>query len=119
MVSNTELNEWYKNHTIFDMEKTKPMTKEARESLYDTSKFTNDFKKVFNERYKKLVDDFREIISCDLTSDWGDNKDFTTEEFYMAFKEAIMTEAAWFEKHAKRCNDLLSLITGNRIVDLE
>ena len=41
MVLNTELNEWYKNHTIFDMEKTNRMTKETRESLYDTSKFTN------------------------------------------------------------------------------
>jgi hypothetical protein len=35
------------------MEKTNLMTKETRESLYDTSKFTNDFKKVFNKRYKK------------------------------------------------------------------
>lgn len=119
MVSNTELNEWYKNHTIFDMEKTKPMTKEARESLYDTSKFTNDFKKVFNERYKKLVTDFREIISCDLTSDWGDNKDFTPAEFYIAFKEAITKEGEWFKKHANRCDELLSLMNGQRIIDLE
>ena len=104
---------------VFDMEKTNLLRKETRESLYDTSKFTNDFKKVFNERYKKLVDDFREIVSCDLTSDWGDNKDFTPEEFYMAFKEAVMTEAAWFKKHFDRCDKLLSLMNGKRIIDLE
>jgi hypothetical protein len=101
------------------MEKTNLMTKETRESLYDTSKFTNDFKKVFNKRYKKLVNDFREIVSCDLTSDWGDNKDFTPEEFYMAFKEAVTTEVVWFKKHANRCDKLLSLMNGQRIVDLE
>jgi hypothetical protein len=37
----------------------------------------------------------------------------------MAFKEAVMTEAAWFKKHVDRCDKLLSLMNGKRIIDLE
>lgn len=134
--SDFNLNDWYKNHSIFDMEKTTPLTKEKYEGLHDTSKFTRDFKKVFSDtdsvfeipevtkedclykdnRYKKLVDDFREIISAELTSDWGDNKDLTPTEVYMAFKEAIKQEGQWFKKHSDRCDDLLSLVNGHRPV---
>lgn len=133
------LNEWYKNHTIFDMEETTSLTKEKHEGLHDTSKYTTDFKKVFSNsdsvfeipevtkedclhkdnRYKKLVEDFREIISTELTSDWGANRDFTPAEVYMALKEAIAQEGEWFKKHSDRCDELLSLINGHRIVDLE
>lgn len=134
-----DLNEWYKNHTIFDMEETTLLTKEKHEGLHDTSKYTTDFKKVFSDndsvfeipevtkedclhkdnRYKKLVEDFREILSCELTSDWGENRDFTPAEVYMALKEAIAQEGAWFKKHSDRCNELLSLINGYHIVDLD
>lgn len=134
MTPTTDLNEWYKNHTIFDMEETKPMTKEKHEGLHDTSKYTRDFKKVFSDsdsvfeipevtkedclhkdnRYKKLVEDFREIISTELTSDWGENKDFTPAEVYMALKEAITKEGEWFKKHSDRCDELLSLVNGHR-----
>lgn len=134
--SDFNLNDWYKNHSIFDMEETAPLTKEKHENLHDTTKFTREFKKVFSDsdslfeipevtkedclhkdnRYKKLVDDFREIISTELTSDWGENKDFTPAEVYMALKEAITKEGEWFKKHSDRCDELLSLVNGHRPV---
>jgi len=94
--------------------------------LHDTSKFTSNFKVVFDEtsltkkeeNFKEVKAALKETIATYVTSDWG-NAELSPEDFYLALKETLMEEAAWFEKHAKRCNDVLALVTGNRIIDLE
>lgn len=121
-----DLQEWYKNHSIFDQEQKAALTKDKYEKLHDTSKFTSDFKVVFDEQiltkkeknFKELKSALKETIAIHLTSDWGDS-DLSPEDFYFALKEALIEEATWFEKHSKRCNDVLALVMGNRIVDLE
>ena len=124
--SDSNLNDWYKNHSIFDMEETTPLTKEKHENLHDTSKFTQDFKKVFDpekadvkqKNYNEIKNQARELVATYLTSEWGEGKDLSPVEFFNAMKEGIMEEAFWYEKYKNRCNDLCSLLFGNKSIDL-
>jgi len=121
-----DLNEWYKNHSIFDMEDTTPMTKDKHEGLHDTTKFTRDFKKVFGPgesnvkqiNYNDIKDQVREIIATYLTSDWPEGEDLSPVEVFNAIKEGVMEEAHWYDKHKNRCNDLCSLLFGHKPTNL-
>ena len=123
-----DLNEWYKNHSIFNMEKTTPMTKEKHEGLHDTSKYTSDFRVVIDKdvpsvkqkNYEAVKEAIRETVATYLTSDWSKEEDnLSPVEFFNAVKEAVMEEANWYNKHTKRCNDLISMLFGHRPINFE
>lgn len=120
------LNELYKNHSIFDMEETTPITKDKHEGLHDTTKFTRDFKKVLGpekssvkqRNYNHIKDQVREIIAMYLTTDWPEGDDLSPVEVFNAIKEGVMEEAHWYDKHKNRCNDLCSLLFGHKPINL-
>ena len=111
--------EFYTQKIVADP-KTPGVAKESRENMHDTSKAGSiDDIDAHYKQYRRCVDAFEEIISENTEPyDVLGVKRLTGADIHKAFVEAAKSQQSWHHAELGVLDQLLTLSTGNREVNI-
>jgi hypothetical protein len=111
--------EFYTQKIVADP-KTPGVAKESRENMHDTSKAGSiEDIDAHYKQYRRCVDAFEEIISENTEPyDVLGVKRLTGADIHKAFVEAAKSQQSWHHAELSVLDQLLTLSTGNREVNI-